>query len=88
MMAGLTGSQRMYGIARVLSDFYDQCEREGIPITREVQLKARAVAIEWLRSNPLLEPDVKAALAAYDARQAQAKALEQQQANRPPAANE
>lgn len=73
----------MLGIARVLADFFDQCEREGIPITREVQLRARQVAIEWLRSNPLLEPDVRAALAAYDARQAQATAQQ-----RPPAANE
>ncbi len=79
----MTGSQRMYGIARCLSDFFDQCQREGIPITREVQLKAREVAIEWLRSNPLLEPDVRAALDAYDARMAQAQAQE-----RPSAANE
>lgn len=78
----MNGTHRMYGIARVLADFWDQCEREGIPITREVQLRARQVAIEWLRSNPLLEPDVRAALAAYDARQAQ---MAQQ---RPPAANE
>lgn len=79
----MNGTRRMYGIARVLSDFFDQCEQNGIPITREVQLRARQVAIEWLRSNPLLEPDVRAALAAYDARQAQAKAQQ-----RPPAANE
>ena len=82
--AGLSGTHRMYGIARCLSDFFDQCQAEGIPITREVQLKARDVAIEWLRSNPLLEPDVRAALDAYDARMAQAQAQEQ----RPSAANE
>lgn len=77
-MAGLSGTHRMYGIARVLADFYDQCQREGIPITPAVQLRAHQVAIEWLRSNPLLEPDVRAALAAYDERERARAALEQQ----------
>lgn len=82
----MNGTHRMYGIARVLSDFFDQCQQNGIPITREVACKGREVAIEWLRSNPLLEPDVRAALAAYDARQAQPAQV--QQTNRPSAANE
>lgn len=75
------GTQRMYGIARILADFYDTCADLGIAITPDVQLHAREVALAWLRANPLLEPDVRALLAAYDAAQ-------QTQTNRPSAANE
>ena len=52
----LTGTDRMYGVARVMSDFFDQCEREGIPITPDVCRHAQQVAWDWLIAGGAVIP--------------------------------
>jgi len=57
----LTGTDRMYGVARVMSDFLDQCEREGIPITPDVCAAAQHVALEWLIAQGAVIPHAEKA---------------------------
>lgn len=51
-----SGLERMYGIGRVLANFYDQCYEMGIAITPDVQRKAQQVALEWLIAQGVVEP--------------------------------
>lgn len=54
----MTGTERMYGVARFLADYYDLYHRAGVPITADVQRAAQVAVCDWLQAHPLREPHV------------------------------
>ncbi len=57
MMQEPSGTQRMYGLGRVLADFYDALP-PGTIITAAIQQQAQQVARAWLASRlPVPTPE-------------------------------